>query len=157
MSANVAFMGEIVRGSTVPVPPWWFQEVAKFVGRTGKLYKAVDLANRLGITKPRLSKLLNNQTTTLELVDAVSDLLGIPRPVVVLTTPELAQEVHLRIRDLDPAILARAKAAAEAEVANVTASVEKSIAGRQTARARSRDHVGPGTNQGGRGQRRRVV
>lgn len=146
-------MAEIARGSSVPVPAWWFEEVGKFVGRAGKLYKAVDLATRLGTTKPRISKLLNNEITTLELVNDVSDLLGIPRPVVILATPELAQEVHLRIRDLDPAILARAKAAAEAEVANVAAGVEKAIEARQTAKARSRD----GGHRSPSGRRRRVV
>lgn len=147
---------ESSRGSSVPVPQWWFDAVGRLVGRTGKAFKAVELAEKVKASKSRISKLLSNQITPLELVDDVSDALGIPRPVVVLATPELAQEVDLRIGDRNRAILAAAKAAAEAEVANIQASVERAIQTRQTDKARLKDHAARTGDRGDRGKRRRL-
>lgn len=74
------------RGHGVPCPPWWIEEVrAAMKARGGMKNRA--LAAAVGVHESKISRLLSGDVTTLELIEAVSNYLGIKNPFGAGDTP----------------------------------------------------------------------
>jgi len=85
----MAVAEEPKRGRTVPVPQWWTDRANAEIASRG--IKRQDLAEKFGVEPSAITRCLKDEgdkdrVTTLELVAALSEELGIPQPVFIPAT-----------------------------------------------------------------------
>lgn len=80
--ASDGMPGKPQRGRSVPCPPWWIDKVKKILRGPPKIPQKL-LAEHAGVSESAITRLLNGEVTTLELIGAVSGYLKIENPVSV--------------------------------------------------------------------------
>lgn len=100
------------RGKTVPIAEWWYEAVRRKMGAM-KLTELAEIADIADVSA--LSRCLSGEIPTIHLVEKVSDVLHVPRPIWLPQTEREALVIHgavgLHVADED----FRAKAARAAE------------------------------------------
>lgn len=87
------------------MPTWWLEAVqARKAGRTQEQLAELVLARfKWKPSVPQVSRCLSGEVTSLELVDALSSVLGVPPPVIIAKswTEALAIDARLELHRLD--------------------------------------------------------
>lgn len=120
----------------MPVPDWWLELArSKSPGQTAL---ARLLAPKLGVepTQATISRCLSGESSTLEMVSAISEVLAIPRPVFFAesATESMAFETAKRLYQADMAISAARASATQRHTDPVSSSNDETGGGRERKR-----------------------
>jgi hypothetical protein len=145
------------RSASVPIAQWWYDTVEALVGKTGKLYQAKQLAEGIGVDPDRISKIRKRVDAPMDIVEAISDFLKIPRPFVTFPDRDLAHEYSLKVAKTAKEIALKKVRQEVAELEAGVTAPEYTASRRRTHKLQTSEHADrPRRNRGGGRRRKRV-
>lgn len=85
---------ERARGQNVPAPTWWLDVLDRLDVNNHELAAAIARVTGVEMSVDKVGRVRRGEVTTIESIDAISQTLGIPSPVVFTTSIEEAQAIE---------------------------------------------------------------